>query len=188
LKKLVDDPQHVVREMLEGLRDLRHHLALLQSETVVVRADLPPPADCPVTILSGGSALRQRRIGCVAGGDAAPLPGLVATDPAVQPVEVAPSIGLVEGHDQQLVEASAEAPRRAIRLPVQCAKVTGRTAFSASAWARLWPIMAQPGHPDRWRELECTLSDRTLGWGGRLLGDELTRESMRKPLWGWISL
>jgi dihydroxyacetone kinase len=56
MKKLVNDPQKVVREMLEGLCDLHPHLALLQSETVVVRADLPPPADRPVAILSGGGA------------------------------------------------------------------------------------------------------------------------------------
>jgi dihydroxyacetone kinase len=56
MKKLVNDPQQVVRERLEGLCDLRPGLALLQAETVVVRADLPAPADRPVAILSGGGA------------------------------------------------------------------------------------------------------------------------------------
>ncbi|MFC7476348.1 dihydroxyacetone kinase family protein [Dankookia sp. GCM10030260] len=56
MKKLVNDPQQVVREMLEGLCDLHPQLALLQAETVVVRADLPPPAHRPVAILSGGGA------------------------------------------------------------------------------------------------------------------------------------
>ncbi|TDH59057.1 DAK2 domain-containing protein, partial [Dankookia rubra] len=56
MKKLVNDPRRVVREMLEGLCDLHPGLALLQAEDVVVRADLPPPAARPVAILSGGGA------------------------------------------------------------------------------------------------------------------------------------
>src|SRR4051794_359112 len=42
--------------MLEGLCDLHPNLALLQTEDVVVRAGLPPPAERPVAILSGGGA------------------------------------------------------------------------------------------------------------------------------------
>ncbi|MDB5413102.1 MAG: dihydroxyacetone kinase [Rubritepida sp.] len=56
MKKLVNDPRHVVREMLEGLCDLHPGLALLQDEDVVVRADLPVPAVRPVAVLSGGGA------------------------------------------------------------------------------------------------------------------------------------
>jgi len=56
MKKLVNDPRHVVREMLEGLCDLHPGLALLDAEDVVVRADLPPPASRPVALLSGGGA------------------------------------------------------------------------------------------------------------------------------------
>lgn len=56
VKKLVNDPRRVVREMLEGLCDLHPGLALLQDEDVVLRADLPPPAQRPVVILSGGGA------------------------------------------------------------------------------------------------------------------------------------
>lgn len=56
MKKLVNDPQRVVREMLEGLCDLRPGLALLQAEDVVVRAGLPPAAERPVAVLSGGCA------------------------------------------------------------------------------------------------------------------------------------
>ncbi|RVU13975.1 dihydroxyacetone kinase family protein [Methylobacterium oryzihabitans] len=56
MKKLINDPRHVVREMLEGLVDLHPGLALLEDETVVVRAGLPEPARRPVAVLSGGGA------------------------------------------------------------------------------------------------------------------------------------
>ncbi len=56
MKKLVNDPRRVVREMLEGLCDLHPGLALLESEEVVVRAGLPPPEARPVAVLSGGGA------------------------------------------------------------------------------------------------------------------------------------
>jgi dihydroxyacetone kinase len=47
LKKLVNDPRRVVREMLEGVCDLRPDRALLADFDVVVRADLPPQSDVP---------------------------------------------------------------------------------------------------------------------------------------------
>ena len=50
MKKLLNDPRHVVREMLEGLCDLHPGLALLAGEDVVVRAGLPSPADRPVAV------------------------------------------------------------------------------------------------------------------------------------------
>ncbi|WP_298966406.1 dihydroxyacetone kinase family protein [uncultured Methylobacterium sp.] len=56
MKKLINDPRHVVREMLEGLVDLHPGLAILEDETVVVRAGLPEPARRPVAVLSGGGA------------------------------------------------------------------------------------------------------------------------------------
>lgn len=56
MKKLVNDPRRVVREMLEGLCDLHPGLALLEDEDVVVRAGLPDPAARPVAVLSGGGA------------------------------------------------------------------------------------------------------------------------------------
>jgi dihydroxyacetone kinase len=56
MKKLVNDPRRVVREMLEGLCDLHPGLALLEGEDVVIRAGLPPPASRPVAVLSGGGA------------------------------------------------------------------------------------------------------------------------------------
>jgi dihydroxyacetone kinase len=56
MKKLINDPRQVVREMLEGLADLTPGLALLEGETVAVRADLPAPAERPVAVISGGGA------------------------------------------------------------------------------------------------------------------------------------
>jgi ATP-dependent dihydroxyacetone kinase len=56
MKKLINDPRRVVREMLEGLVDLTPTQALLASEDVIVRADLPPPDARPVAVLSGGGS------------------------------------------------------------------------------------------------------------------------------------
>ena len=43
MKKLINDPRDVVREMLEGLALLNAGQALLDGENVVLRADLPAP-------------------------------------------------------------------------------------------------------------------------------------------------
>lgn len=56
MKKLVNDPRHVVRDMLEGLVALSPGQALLAGEDVVVQAGLPEPAHRPVAVLSGGGA------------------------------------------------------------------------------------------------------------------------------------
>ncbi|WP_428485713.1 dihydroxyacetone kinase family protein [Rhodopila sp.] len=56
MKKLVNDPRHVVREMLEGLADITPGIALLDREDVVIREDLPEPAQRPVAVISGGGA------------------------------------------------------------------------------------------------------------------------------------
>lgn len=56
MKKLVNDPRRVVREMLEGVCDLDPGLALLADQDVVVRADLPPPAGRAVAVISGGGS------------------------------------------------------------------------------------------------------------------------------------
>ncbi|ODT78722.1 MAG: dihydroxyacetone kinase [Pelagibacterium sp. SCN 64-44] len=56
MKKLLNDPQHLVRELLEGTVDLSPGLALLDGENVVLRSDLPVPADRRVAVLSGGGS------------------------------------------------------------------------------------------------------------------------------------
>ena len=57
MRKLINDPRRVVRdEALEGLVDLNPSLALLETEDVIVRADLPPPQARQVAVLSGGGS------------------------------------------------------------------------------------------------------------------------------------
>ena len=52
MKKLINDPRHVVREMLEGFADLNPGLTLLDGEDVIVRSGLPLSGR-PVAVLSG---------------------------------------------------------------------------------------------------------------------------------------
>jgi dihydroxyacetone kinase len=56
MKKLVNDPRRVVREMLEGICDLDPRLALLADHDVVVRAGLAPPEGRAVAVISGGGS------------------------------------------------------------------------------------------------------------------------------------
>ncbi|MEZ2132957.1 MULTISPECIES: dihydroxyacetone kinase subunit DhaL [unclassified Sinorhizobium] len=56
MKKLINDPSHVVREMLEGVVLLNPGAAILSNENVVVRADLPEPGDRKVSVISGGGS------------------------------------------------------------------------------------------------------------------------------------
>jgi ATP-dependent dihydroxyacetone kinase len=56
MKKLINDPRRVVREMLEGIVDTTPGVALLNSEDVVIRSDLTNPADRDVAVISGGGA------------------------------------------------------------------------------------------------------------------------------------
>jgi len=56
VKKLINDPRDVVREMLEGLALLNAGQALLDGENVVLRADLPAPDQRQVAIISGGGS------------------------------------------------------------------------------------------------------------------------------------
>lgn len=88
MKKLVNDPRRVVREMLEGLCDLHPGLALLDSEDVVIRADLPAPATRPVAVLSGGgSGHEPAHAGYVGAGLlAGAIAGDIFTSPSVDAV------------------------------------------------------------------------------------------------------
>lgn len=56
MKKLINHPRNAVREMLEGLADTTPGLALLDTENVALRADLPAPEARPVAVISGGGA------------------------------------------------------------------------------------------------------------------------------------
>jgi len=89
MKKLVNDPRGVVREMLEGLVDLAPGQALLAEEDVVVRADFPTdPAARGVAVLSGGgSGHEPAHAGYVGSGMlAGAISGDVFTSPSVDAV------------------------------------------------------------------------------------------------------
>ena len=88
MKKLITAPRTVVREMLEGLADLHSGLALLDDETVIVRAGLAAPAARPVALLSGGgSGHEPAHAGYVGDGMlTAAVAGEVFTSPSVDAV------------------------------------------------------------------------------------------------------
>ena len=88
MRKLINDPRRVVREALEGLVDLHPGLALLDTEDVVVRADLPPAQARPVAVLSGGgSGHEPAHAGYVGAGMlSAAIAGDVFTSPSVDAV------------------------------------------------------------------------------------------------------
>ncbi len=56
MKKLVNRPSDVVREMLEGIARQSPHLAILGDAHVLVRQPLPEPSQRPVAVLSGGGS------------------------------------------------------------------------------------------------------------------------------------
>ena len=88
MKKLINDPRHVVRDMLEGLADLYPGLTLLDGEDVVLRSDLAPPPSRPVAVLSGGgSGHEPAHAGYVGAGMlTAAISGDVFTSPGVDAV------------------------------------------------------------------------------------------------------
>ena len=89
MKKLINDPRTVVREMLEGLVDLAPGQALLENEDVVIRASLPPyDARREVAVLSGGgSGHEPAHAGYVGSGMLhAAVAGDVFTSPSVDAV------------------------------------------------------------------------------------------------------
>ena len=88
MKKLINDPRAVVREMLEGMADLHPGLALLDSENVIVRTGLPPAAQRAVALLSGGgSGHEPAHAGYVGDGMlTAAVAGEVFTSPSVDAV------------------------------------------------------------------------------------------------------
>ncbi|WP_028204319.1 dihydroxyacetone kinase family protein [Paraburkholderia nodosa] len=56
MKKLVNDPSFVVREMLEGIARTAPHVAVLGDENVLVRNPLPSQPERPVAVISGGGS------------------------------------------------------------------------------------------------------------------------------------
>jgi dihydroxyacetone kinase len=88
MKKLINQPANVVREMLEGIVALAPGLALLDTENVVLRADLPSPSERPVALISGGGAGHEpAHAGYVGPGMlTAAVTGEVFTSPSVDAV------------------------------------------------------------------------------------------------------
>ncbi len=56
MKKLINSPTAVVRELLEGLVSLDPALALLVDEQVILRQPLVAAAERPVAVISGGGS------------------------------------------------------------------------------------------------------------------------------------
>ncbi|WP_322094463.1 dihydroxyacetone kinase family protein [Paraburkholderia bannensis] len=56
MKKLVNQPSDVVREMLEGIALQDPHVVILGDENVLVRRDIPEPLSRPVALISGGGS------------------------------------------------------------------------------------------------------------------------------------
>ncbi|HTH60863.1 MAG TPA: dihydroxyacetone kinase family protein [Paraburkholderia sp.] len=56
MKKLINDPSIVVREMLEGIARQAPHVAILGDENVLVRHRLAGSSDRPVALISGGGS------------------------------------------------------------------------------------------------------------------------------------
>lgn len=56
MKRLMNDPQSVVREMLEGVVSLRSDVAILADENVIVRTELGQWERRQVAVLSGGGS------------------------------------------------------------------------------------------------------------------------------------
>ncbi|BDC42627.1 dihydroxyacetone kinase family protein [Paraburkholderia terrae] len=88
MKKLLNDPSRVVREMLEGLAMLAPETALLRDANVVVRRDLPEAHARRVAIISGGgSGHEPAHAGYVGDGMlAAAVCGEVFTSPSTDAV------------------------------------------------------------------------------------------------------
>ncbi|HEY9013012.1 MAG TPA: dihydroxyacetone kinase subunit DhaK, partial [Devosia sp.] len=56
MKKLINDPRFVVREMLEGVVDAHPALALLADENVIVRSAAGTSSHRTVAVISGGGS------------------------------------------------------------------------------------------------------------------------------------
>lgn len=83
MKKLINDPRAVVRELLEGLADLSPGIALLEGENVAVQADLPATGRRVAVISGGGSGHEPAWAGYVGRGLlAAAVAGDVFTSPS----------------------------------------------------------------------------------------------------------
>ncbi|MVW72596.1 dihydroxyacetone kinase family protein [Bordetella sp. 15P40C-2] len=88
MKKLINDPRHIVREALEGLVASTGHLALVEGENIVVQRELADPQMRRVAVISGGgSGHEPAHAGYVGAGMlTAAVAGDVFTSPSVDAV------------------------------------------------------------------------------------------------------
>lgn len=88
MKKLINDPANAVAEMVAGLVAVQPGLTRIAGRNVVLRADLPAPADRKVAIISGGgSGHEPAHAGYVGAGMlTAAVLGDVFTSPSVDAV------------------------------------------------------------------------------------------------------
>lgn len=88
MKKLLNNPSDVVREMLEGIARQAPGVAILGEENVLVRQDLPEVSGRPVSIISGGGSGHEPAHGGYVGAGmlSAAVCGEVFTSPSTDAV------------------------------------------------------------------------------------------------------
>jgi dihydroxyacetone kinase len=88
MKKLINDPSAVVREMLEGIARQAPHVATLGDENVLVRQALPEPSQRAVALISGGGSGHEPAHGGYVGSGmlSAAVCGEVFTSPSTDAV------------------------------------------------------------------------------------------------------
>lgn len=88
MKKLVNHPSDVVREMLEGIARQSPHVAMLGDEHVLIRRPLPEPAKRAVAVISGGGSGHEPAHGGYVGAGmlSAAVCGEVFTSPSADAV------------------------------------------------------------------------------------------------------
>jgi len=144
MKKLINDPRALVREMLEGVVLSTEGLALLEGDNVVISAHIPAdPANRPVALLSGGgSGHEPAHAGYVGAGMlSAAIVGDVFTSPSTDAIlaaihAVAPPAGallIVKNYtgDRLNFGLAAELARRE-GVPVELAIVADDVALSGT--------------------------------------------------------
>lgn len=89
MKKLINDPRHVVRDLLAGMVAADPSICLLEGENTLLRADIPAePASRPVALISGGGSGHEPAHGGYVGRGmlTAAVAGDVFTSPSVDAI------------------------------------------------------------------------------------------------------
>ncbi|WP_250475737.1 dihydroxyacetone kinase family protein [Caballeronia sp. GAFFF1] len=88
MKKLINSPHDVVREMLEGVARQAPHVAILGAENVLVRREQTEATDRPVSVISGGGSGHEPAHGGYVGAGmlSAAVCGEVFTSPSTDAV------------------------------------------------------------------------------------------------------